>query len=549
MNRMAKLVSGRLKAQAPVGPHPGPEVLSAFAENALPQAERGPLLQHLGTCSDCREILYLALPESPETQKVLLPQPRPFTFRKWALGWGALVASVMVAAVLFSTNRSEHGSLSARKVATQPTATNEPGSASATKIAADKAPPEFDQLKVARDALKPGHVAPKPGPETTKTAVALTRSESTPQPEAKHMTAKPQANLDFDESGQVRVAAPSAQAAQKPVPLDPGQTDAALSADSRIQNLPLNGQNTAPIIVTTLGASPASPPQAVGGPMAGSNAVGSAHSGPNMWAGKSATKGNLGGMVVDPSGAVVPNARVAVLGPSGEEVVTSGQDGKFSFDALSPGSYSVTAEATGFKATEIKQVAVLADMPATLQLKLEVGAASEVVEVSGEAPAVADESANAVDATGASTGYVARPQVTTAELSKARAPKSRRKDSMVALGTASPALQWTLSPDGSVQRSGDSGKTWQGISVAPGATFLALSAGGPNVWVGGKAGALYHSADSGQTWTKIQPASSSAKLDQDIVRVDFPDASTGTVSAADGAVWTTSDGGKSWQIK
>jgi hypothetical protein len=268
-----------------------------------------------------------------------------------------------------------------------------------------------------------------------------------------------------------------------------------------------------------------------------------------MWAGKSATKGNLGGMVVDPSGAVVPNARIAVLGPSGEKVVTSGQDGKFFFDTLSPGSYSVKAEATGFRATEIKQVAVLADMPATLQLKLEVGAASEVVEVNGAAPVVAEESANAVEATGASAGYVARPQVTTAELSKAGKAKPRRKDSMVALGTGLPVLQWTLSPEGSVQRSDDSGKTWQGISVAPGATFLALSADGVNVWVGGKAGALYHSADYGQTWVRIQPATSGAKLDQDIVRVDFPDALNGTVSAANGAVWATSDGGKSWQIR
>jgi hypothetical protein len=517
-------------------------VLSAFAENALPEAERGPLLQHLGACSDCREILYLALPESPETQKVLLPQPRPFTFRKWALGWGALVASVVVAAVLFTTNRLEHGRQADLKVPATPAATNEPGSAGATKIAADKAPPEFDQLQVARDQLKPSSVAPK-------MPATLTRSESKSQPEAKHMTAKPQANLDFDESGQVRVAAPSAQTAQNPVPLNSGQADAAQSADSRIQNLPLNGRNPAPIIVTTPGAMPASPPQSVGGLLAGNNAVAYSYSRPDMPNKKSAAGSNLGGMVVDPSGAVVPNARIAVLGPSGEKVVTSGQDGKFFFDTLSPGSYSVKAEATGFRATEIKQVAVLADMPATLQLKLEVGAASEVVEVNGAAPVVAEESANAVEATGASAGYVARPQVTTAELSKAGKAKPRRKDSMVALGTGLPVLQWTLSPEGSVQRSDDSGKTWQGISVAPGATFLALSAGGTNVWVGGKAGALYHSADYGQTWVRIQPATSGAKLDQDIVRVDFPDALNGTVSAANGAVWATSDGGKSWQIR
>src|SRR5690348_15668608 len=70
VNAFSKLVSGRLKAQT-VGPHPGPEVLAAFAENALPDAERAQLLQHLGDCSDCRDVVYLAMPESDGAQKVL----------------------------------------------------------------------------------------------------------------------------------------------------------------------------------------------------------------------------------------------------------------------------------------------------------------------------------------------------------------------------------------------------------------------------------------------------------------------------------------------
>ena len=63
MGVLGKLVSGRLQAQA-AGPHPDPDVLAAFAENALLQAERAQLLQHLGACHNCREILYLAAPDS-----------------------------------------------------------------------------------------------------------------------------------------------------------------------------------------------------------------------------------------------------------------------------------------------------------------------------------------------------------------------------------------------------------------------------------------------------------------------------------------------------
>src|SRR5882724_9048405 len=63
MNQIAKLVSGRLKTQA-AGPHPDPDLLAAFAENALPDTDRARLLHHLGTCPDCREILYLTVPDS-----------------------------------------------------------------------------------------------------------------------------------------------------------------------------------------------------------------------------------------------------------------------------------------------------------------------------------------------------------------------------------------------------------------------------------------------------------------------------------------------------
>src|SRR5450432_3419185 len=101
MGPLTKLVSGRLKAQPTLGPHPDAALLSAFAENALPTADRGPLLQHLGACSDCREILFLALPESAEAQKTLILKPS--RFRRWGLAWGAAVATVAIAAVLFTT--------------------------------------------------------------------------------------------------------------------------------------------------------------------------------------------------------------------------------------------------------------------------------------------------------------------------------------------------------------------------------------------------------------------------------------------------------------
>src|SRR5260370_35324877 len=98
MDQIAKLVSGRLKAQS-AGPHPGPDLLAAFVENALQNEEREKLIEHVGACSDGRQILYLALPESAEPQRILALKPnrRPAL----ALPWWRLPSSCTIPPVSF----------------------------------------------------------------------------------------------------------------------------------------------------------------------------------------------------------------------------------------------------------------------------------------------------------------------------------------------------------------------------------------------------------------------------------------------------------------
>ena len=113
---------------------------------------------------------------------------------------------------------------------------------------------------------------------------------------------------------------------------------------------------------------------------------------------------------------------------------------------------------------------------------------------------------------------------------------------------SSPAT-WGLSVDGSPQRSFDSGKSWQNITVQDGLAFKAINSIGNHVWVGGSAGALYHSADAGQSWDRVRPVASGEKLEANIARIEFTDPQNGTVTAANGQVWSTSDGGQSWRLK
>jgi hypothetical protein len=107
-------------------------------------------------------------------------------------------------------------------------------------------------------------------------------------------------------------------------------------------------------------------------------------------------------------------------------------------------------------------------------------------------------------------------------------------------------LIWTLSADGTLQRSFDSGKTWQPVLVA-GGHLRAFSANDSGIWVGGAAGALYHSSDAGEHWTQVSPTTNGRALTADITHIEFTDAQHGSIITSSHETWSTSDAGVTWQ--
>lgn len=175
-----------------------------------------------------------------------------------------------------------------------------------------------------------------------------------------------------------------------------------------------------------------------------------------------------------------------------------------------------------------------------------VPSSSEAVEVVSAAPTVSADA--------------------TTEVSKAKQPAVEGRSGSVALQKSAPATtsmtlggrnsyglkqlsypRWTLSADGSLQRSSDAGKNWERITVQEGAVFRTLSALGPEIWVGGSAGLLYHSSDAGQHWIRITPATAAGTLAADIVSIEFTDPQHGKLVTSEGHTWTTSDTGQTWQ--
>jgi outer membrane receptor protein involved in Fe transport len=107
------------------------------------------------------------------------------------------------------------------------------------------------------------------------------------------------------------------------------------------------------------------------------------------------TTGELAGTVTDPSGAVVSNATVQ-LKSLDEGSVTNAKtngNGYYTFSYLKPGSYSVTATASGFQTTE-KNVTVALGASASANFQLRLGSSTTTVEVSGTSAAVETEDAN-----------------------------------------------------------------------------------------------------------------------------------------------------------
>jgi hypothetical protein len=102
--------------------------------------------------------------------------------------------------------------------------------------------------------------------------------------------------------------------------------------------------------------------------------------------------GDISGTVTDPAGAVVSNADVSLtsVADGRSQTTTTNATGLYRFSFLKPGTYKLTVAAKGFKSVT-ETVSVSVGQVALVNAKLEVGAASEVVEVTGAAPIIQTE--------------------------------------------------------------------------------------------------------------------------------------------------------------
>ncbi len=92
---------------------------------------------------------------------------------------------------------------------------------------------------------------------------------------------------------------------------------------------------------------------------------------------------SISGTVADQAGGVLPGATVTVTNPDTgfNRSMVSTSTGRFSFVALPPATYRVEVERSGFRKLVNNSVVALVDSPVALQIALEAGDVSAVVEV------------------------------------------------------------------------------------------------------------------------------------------------------------------------
>jgi len=98
---------------------------------------------------------------------------------------------------------------------------------------------------------------------------------------------------------------------------------------------------------------------------------------------QTAATGTVLGTVTDPSGAVVGSAQIELTNTATglKSNATASAQGRYAFPAVTPGTYTVTARATGFRVTTVTGVNVEVNTSSTVNLKLEIGELTSTIEV------------------------------------------------------------------------------------------------------------------------------------------------------------------------
>jgi hypothetical protein len=114
----------------------------------------------------------------------------------------------------------------------------------------------------------------------------------------------------------------------------------------------------------------------------------------------------LSGRVLDPSGAIVPNAQIALLSESGAEVGSTTTDGQgnYSFGDLPAAVYRLKVQSQGFQTAMVYGLSLGGGRERTQDVTLNVGSVTQTVTVEANAVSVNTESSSVLSSSGRRSG-------------------------------------------------------------------------------------------------------------------------------------------------
>ncbi|HEX5283285.1 MAG TPA: carboxypeptidase regulatory-like domain-containing protein [Bryocella sp.] len=343
-------------------PHLDADQLAAFAEGALPAAERALCLRHLAECAHCREVAFLAGAALPEDEPAIAPARR-FSFPWWpvlSLG-GAAIAAVVIAVVILHQAHQSKPSTQIQMAARSSVIPTTPLAATAP---IDRPAP----------AQPNPRVLPKPSPAQKQ----VPKSQTDALKESQAMDATMTASAAPAVPGAGAVAAAPLQAANKAAPK--GASNFSLAPPTAAPP-----QSQSPRLVAGAGQAVAK---------AAPSATLHAYS--QAYMRSAGAPPGIMGTITDSSGAMIPHAKVTLDQASGtahRETFTDSA-GRFTISSLQPGKYRMEISAPGFM-SQVREVEVGTTQLAEVDSKLAAGAVSETVEVRAATPALDTESASA----------------------------------------------------------------------------------------------------------------------------------------------------------
>ena len=476
-------------------PHPAAELLTAFAERRLDEAERESVLAHCSVCADCRQVLFLAQPEEEVAARAAL------SVRHWlripTLRWGVAFAAVAVVASAVMLMRpggmerqsssdlhsdaarvaASAGSDNESRALNEATAEKDLNAAAPASHAADREK-SLRRERESRENDKLSSLAAKNAPHPFPSAMAGSGANK-PGAHKKEVAAGQADQTEGVATGQAGGVLGGALAGAG------SGTEAGGIGRGEYTVAP---QSSAPMAAT----APAPPP---------TSAARQDQSAPRP-------------------------AKQATEGQSVDQRAANMQSGALKDDASASRSAANTA------AAEKRQIAD------------ESSAAKSSAEASNK-----PSQQNAGLAKSQPALFAARFKspagqwrIEDGQLQRYRIAPAAGGEEKVAVESNDAAQQEELgaAPEGQTKAKAGS---WRDVALPGSAAAKLVVATGNGVWVAGATRGLFHSTDAGARWQTVNggwPAEAAIR------RITFFDAARGQVVTDGGQQWSTADGGKSW---